>query len=292
MQWLAGLQRAGAAADAGTAVAPGATTASNLNAPTSGTAKGNAASGAATTDGNGAQIIGANQSDPGGTPGLPGMRANSDATDAPALNTPQSLDPSVATAAAQVVVGQRQADRPVSAQTGAPSSMDGAAAASAMAFASTLSAVRDTNAPVSVAIPTPVNAPEFAQSLGVQMSVLARDGVQHAELHLNPADMGPVSVQISMDGTQARVDFGADTAATRHAIEAGMPELASALRDAGFTLAGGGVSQHSRGRSEAGDASGSAGSGSRYTRSGGDVKDPVAAPARRTVKVGGLDLYA
>jgi len=92
-----------------------------------------------------------------------------------------------------------------------------------------------------VTIATPVAAPVFAQSLGLQMSVLARDGVQHAELHLNPADMGPVSVQIVMDGTQARVDFGADVAATRHAIEAGLPELASALRDAGFTLAGGGV---------------------------------------------------
>ena len=53
--------------------------------------------------------------------------------------------------------------------------------------------------------------------------------------------MGPVSVQIVMDGTQARIDFGADLAATRHTIEAGLPELASALRDAGFTLVGGGV---------------------------------------------------
>ena len=104
-----------------------------------------------------------------------------------------------------------------------------------------------TNAPASIAMSTPATAPEFREALGVQVSVLARDGVQHAELHLNPADMGPISVQIALTGTQAQVDFGADSFATRQIIESGLPELASALRDAGFTLAGGGVSQHSRG---------------------------------------------
>ncbi|MEP7099917.1 MAG: hypothetical protein ABI781_05375, partial [Burkholderiales bacterium] len=58
-------------------------------------------------------------------------------------------------------------------------------------------------APAAVAIATPVTAPDFAQELGLRLSTLAKDGVQTAELHLNPADMGPVSVQIVMDGTQA-----------------------------------------------------------------------------------------
>lgn len=155
--------------------------------------------------------------------------------------------------------------------------------------------VREAEAPTVVNLPTPVDAPDFAQALGVQMSVLTRDGVQQAELHLNPADMGPVSVQIVMDGTQARIDFGADVAATRQAIEAGLPELASALRDAGFTLAGGGVSQHSSGR---GDASGSNGQDSGTERRGpmrrvsDDTLARVGTAARRLVKAGGLDLYA
>ena len=100
-------------------------------------------------------------------------------------------------------------------------------------------------------MPTPFGAPDFAQAFGLQVNVLAKDGVQHAELHLNPAEMGPVSVQITVDGTQARIDFGADVLATRQAIEAGLPELASALRDAGFTLHGGGVSQHRTRREDA-----------------------------------------
>ena len=170
---------------------------------------------------------------------------------------------------------------------------DIAAAAAALAAAAT-AAQRAAAAPLAVVIATPVAAPDFAQALGVQMSVLARDGIQHAELHLNPAEMGPVSVQIVMDGTQARVDFGADVAATRHAIEAGLPELASALRDAGFTLAGGGVSQHARGRSDGGDASAGSGPGTRRAveADATDRGDATRRIARRVVSLGGLDLYA
>ena len=107
-----------------------------------------------------------------------------------------------------------------------------------------------TTAAPALALATPVDAPDFASALGVRVSVLVQDGVQQAELHLNPAETGPVSIHISLDGTAARVDFGADVAATRAAIERGLPELASALRDAGFTLAGGGVSQHAGGRAQ------------------------------------------
>ena len=141
-------------------------------------------------------------------------------------------------------------------------------------------------------LPTPLASPEFAQALGVQMSVLVADGVQHAELQLNPAEMGPVSVQIVIDGTRAHVDFGADLAATRQAIEAGLPQLAGALSNAGFTLTGGGVSQHAGGRSGSqesarGDASGS---GARRGADAGAIEAGV--PRwRRTVAAGGVDLY-
>jgi flagellar hook-length control protein FliK len=139
---------------------------------------------------------------------------------------------------------------------------------------------------------TPVDSPDFAQALGVQLSVLAKDGVQRAELHLNPADMGPVSVHIVMQGTQAHIDFGADLAATRQAIENGLPGLAGAMRDAGFTLAGGGVSQHSSHRD---DGNGSNGSARRRVdgRDGGHGDGASAGHVRRhTVRAGGVDLYA
>ena len=86
-----------------------------------------------------------------------------------------------------------------------------------------------------------LDSPTFAPALATQVKWLVHEGVQQARLSLNPAEMGPVAVQIVLDGTQARVDFSADMASTRAAIEASLPMLAAALHDSGLTLAGGGV---------------------------------------------------
>ena len=157
---------------------------------------------------------------------------------------------------------------------------------------------------LSVQVATATHAPEFREALGVQVSLLARDGVQSAELHLNPAEMGPISVRIVMDGAQARVDFGADSAATRELIETGLPELATALRDAGFTLAGGGVSQHSPGSQEQSQdrsqhASGNrSGAGTNTSKSARLIADsladdpPAQAGLRMRLPHSAVDLYA
>jgi flagellar hook-length control protein FliK len=164
-------------------------------------------------------------------------------------------------------------------------------------MASSLSAANASNGTadtLTLSLPTPVNAPEFREALGVQVSLLARNGVQTAELHLNPADMGPVSIQIVMDGTQARVDFGADVAATRAAIEASMPELASALLDAGFTLAGGGVSQHAKGQGQD-QAAGDNRQGTTRRNaetSTGAIPTTQALQRRVQLTAGGVDLFA
>jgi len=86
-----------------------------------------------------------------------------------------------------------------------------------------------------------LGTPEFAPALGSQVSVLIRDGVSQAQLRLNPADMGPIEVRIRLDGDYAQVDFSALQAMTRQALEEAVPALASALRESGLTLSGGGV---------------------------------------------------
>ncbi len=141
-----------------------------------------------------------------------------------------------------------------------------------------------------ITLSAPVYSAEFAQALGAQVSLLARGGVQQAELHLNPADLGPIHVQIEVQGEQARVDFSANAAATRDVIERGLPELASALREQGLTLSGGGVFQNSPQRQESGTQE--TGGGARRTSSraaGGGV--PIRTIAAQ-VPQGRLDLYA
>ena len=103
-------------------------------------------------------------------------------------------------------------------------------------------------APAEARVAVPLDSPAFAPALGAQISLFARDGVQTARLQLNPAEMGPIAVQIAVDGNAARIDFQADRAATREVIEASLPALAGALQDAGLTLTGGGVFQQHPGR--------------------------------------------
>ena len=140
-----------------------------------------------------------------------------------------------------------------------------------------------------VDVATPVHAPQFADALGVHVSVLARDGIERAELHLHPASMGPLSVQIALDGQQAQVHFGTDSAQTRQIVEAGLPALAAALRDAGLTLTGGGVSQHAGGQRQGTAPRGSTSFGMRTDA----AIDDELRPLRATRPVSGrLDLYA
>jgi flagellar hook-length control protein FliK len=116
-----------------------------------------------------------------------------------------------------------------------------AAAAQLAALASPAAGAAAPSAQVQVTLDTPVHQPGFRDELAAQVSTFARDGIHEAVLNLNPADMGPITVQIAMDGTQARIDFQATQPATRELIEGSLPSLASALHGEGLTLSGGSV---------------------------------------------------
>lgn len=135
----------------------------------------------------------------------------------------------------------------------------------------------------------------FAPELAANVSLLAVDGTQQAELQLNPADMGPVTVQIVVDGTQAEVSFHAVQAETRQALEQSLPDLAAALQGQGLTLSGGGVFQQFSREPKSGDAEPGSTDG-RGSRTGGssarvgDAGGPAPAATRRAV--GLLDTFA
>ncbi|HEY8877862.1 MAG TPA: flagellar hook-length control protein FliK [Roseateles sp.] len=134
----------------------------------------------------------------------------------------------------------------------------------------------------------------FAPELGARVSLLAVEGVQQAELQLNPADMGPVAVQIVVDGAQAQVSFHAVQAETRQALEQSLPDLAAALQGQGLTLSGGGVFQQAARDADHGQDRADTGGTARASRGGGDrigaTAAGAAAPVRRSV--GLLDTFA
>jgi flagellar hook-length control protein FliK len=88
----------------------------------------------------------------------------------------------------------------------------------------------------------------FAPQLGVQLTLFAREGVQFARLQLNPAELGPVWVQIQIEGQAAQVHLAAENAFTREQLGDALPALAGSLREAGLTLSGGGVFDQPRQR--------------------------------------------
>lgn len=146
-------------------------------------------------------------------------------------------------------------------------------------------------APV-LTLTTPLGSPDFSQALAAQLTTLARDGVHEAQLQLNPAEMGPIAVQIVVDGSQAQVDFAAAQAATRQALEASLPSLAAALQTLGLTLSGGGVfEQGSASHDERPGEPASRGS-RRVGSAGGEPSAAGGQTVALRARAGLLDLYA
>ena len=60
---------------------------------------------------------------------------------------------------------------------------------------------------------------------------------QHvAELHINPPDLGPLEIKLTMDDRQATALFTSPHSAVREAVEAALPRLREVLADSGITL--------------------------------------------------------
>lgn len=155
---------------------------------------------------------------------------------------------------------------------------------------------------------TPVGQPGFADELVQTASQIAQQvhaaqqGTHEVTLHLHPAEMGPVTVAIEMNGGAARIEFGASQAATREHLQASLPALAEALRADGLTLAHGAVSDqpgadHPSRRPTSGQP-GSSGRGGRVERvEPGTGDDGLSGSTSRVTTLlqrrsGGLDLFA
>ena len=142
-------------------------------------------------------------------------------------------------------------------------------------------------------VPTRLSAgpgsPAFAAELGATLSTFIRQGVQHARLELHPVEMGPLTVQIQLNGQTAQVHLAAENGHTRQALEQSMPQLAGSLREAGLTLTGGGVSEQPRPREDEP-------AGARSRQPGGDAAggnfDDTSRAAVQVRRRGVVDLVA
>jgi flagellar hook-length control protein FliK len=85
-------------------------------------------------------------------------------------------------------------------------------------------------------ISTPLNQPQWADDFSQKVTWIATQRSQSAELHLNPAQLGPLEVSLKLNGDQATLQFTSAHAAVREAIEQSIPRLRDMLADSGISL--------------------------------------------------------
>jgi flagellar hook-length control protein FliK len=111
------------------------------------------------------------------------------------------------------------------------------------------------------------------QAFSERVVWMARGGIQEAQIQLNPRHLGPVEVRLSVHQDQVNVQFTAQNATTREAIEQALPRLRDLLGDSGLQLGQADVGDYGRGHAasaqrEQGRRSGQGGSADGETAEG------------------------
>jgi flagellar hook-length control protein FliK len=102
-----------------------------------------------------------------------------------------------------------------------------------------------------------VGTSAWNQSVGQKIVWMVAGGQQTAELTLNPPDLGPMQVVLSVNNDQANATFISAHPDVREALESAMPKLRQMMNDAGVQLSGFSVKSESShaGAQYAGDRS-------------------------------------
>ncbi|NKF50141.1 hypothetical protein G3R49_06095 [Shewanella sp. WXL01] len=94
----------------------------------------------------------------------------------------------------------------------------------------------------------------FAPVMKQQLVAMVSNGVQQAEIRLDPPELGSMMVKVQVQGDQTQVQFQAAQQQTRDVLEQAMPRLREMLAQEGMQLTDGNVSeQGQQQRGEAGD---------------------------------------
>lgn len=112
-------------------------------------------------------------------------------------------------------------------------------------------------------VPTPLGSPAWGEDFTQKISWQVSQKIQVAELHLNPANLGPLDVVLKITDNQATAQFTSPHAAVREAVENALPKLREMLSDNGIMLSNASVGDQSPKRSmdDSGSRKGGASSG-------------------------------
>jgi flagellar hook-length control protein FliK len=149
-------------------------------------------------------------------------------------------------------------------------SLDGAATA----LPAAMPTPANNNAPAAMqAISTPLSHAAWGEDFGQQITWMASQRNQSAELHLNPPQLGPLDVSLKISGDQATAVFTSPHAEVRDAIEQAIPRLREMLADSGIMLGNTMVNDQPAQRNQEQSAQKSSGKG---RSAGGETADTEA----------------
>lgn len=86
-----------------------------------------------------------------------------------------------------------------------------------------------------------LHSPRFNEGFTQQVVVLAQNGIQQAQMSLNPPELGPIDVRITMQQDAASVQIAAASPLAREAIQDALPRLRDMLDQSGVRLNDAGV---------------------------------------------------
>lgn len=101
----------------------------------------------------------------------------------------------------------------------------------------------------------------FSPMMKQQLVTMVSQGIQHAEIRLDPPELGHMLVKIQVHGDQTQVQFHVTQSQTRDVIEQAIPRLRELLQEQGMQLADSHVSQGDQGQRREGSFGEGGGSG-------------------------------
>ena len=81
-----------------------------------------------------------------------------------------------------------------------------------------------------------VHSPQFANNAAQTMHLAINSKVQQAEIRMTPENMGPIQLQIKINGTDVSLAIAVQQPDTKQAIELSLPKLREMLADSGMNL--------------------------------------------------------
>lgn len=99
---------------------------------------------------------------------------------------------------------------------------------------------------ISVPVHVTFGLPQWATQVAERTAMLAGQNIQQAELKLDPPELGPLNVRISVNQEQASVHFVSANASVREALDQSVARLRELLQEQGLDLVDTGVSDQSQ----------------------------------------------